>query len=539
MAIDAVTIGPFKGGLNNVSQAGEASDTELVEMVNMGVTVDGAITSRLPMHEVKGISGSIYDAYEVLGIYRQNALTWYLIFQERNGTGWDVKAAIGGDMTAPVVIRTTINEFNKVSAYVQVKDFGYFCASPGESAGLIGFKWKPATAYVEIPAMPRGECMVSFKNRLWITGTDAATTNSTMWFSTIDSTGIKVETWNTSVDYFEVAPGEGGYITALIALNSSLVVFKNDGTWRFSYATSPSKGIVDKISGTIGAANKNVVVEFNSLVYSYDQGRLYELVNNTFSPINREVAFREDTEAIHSANGTELSAVGMNLVLRYFNALYVYNSETGTWCQWRSKVGIPGKFIELPADSNSSKPSTYIAPSRGFRDKKGEKVKYGMIWLEGEYSDTPGLEEIECVIRTKSYDYKAPAVYKRLFWWGMDHKSYLTFTATVIPTVKKRMPTWGELKAAQFTWGNIKPGTWGDPYKGRGLNTSVSDSFDVSSEHTDNGRIFSKIKKSLRFRQVAYEVRMLTNGDKQTGPVKIFSFVTYVTAKHNVVDKNN
>lgn len=533
MAIDAVTIGPFKGGLNNVSQSGESADTELVELVNMSVTTDAALTSRPPMKVMGGLKSSL-DAFDILGIYRETPNLWHLIVQERVATGWEVKAFAMGDSTRSAVVRAATGISDKVSAFVQVNNMGYFCAITG--AVMNGFKWRPGTTFADIATMPKGHCMVSFKSRLWITSQQTAENNSRMWFSTIDSGGIKIETWNVATDYLDVAPGEGGYVTAIVALNSSLVIFKNDGAWRYSYSTSPAKGVVDKISGTIGAANKNVVVEFNNLVYTYDQGKLYELVNNNFSAINRKVEFREDSEAVHIALGTDLSAVGTNLILRYFNALYVYSGETATWSQWRSKVGVPGKFIELPADSNNSKPSVYIAGSRGTA-KTGDPVPFTMIQLEGDNSSVLPVEDIECVIRTKSYDYKAPSVYKRLFWWGIDHKSNMTFTTLAIPVVKKRMPTWAEMKA--FTWKEAEQGTWGNPLKWRANQVSVSDSFDVTNEQTENGRIFSKIRKSLLFRQISYEVRMHTQGNASTGPAKIFSLVTYVSAKHNVVDKNN
>lgn len=537
MAIDGVTIGPFKGGLNNISNSGESADTEVVELINMGLTVDGALTSRLPMRYKDGFGNKAPT--DLLGIYRETPSLWYLITQFQNSKGgWTVKAYPMGEETGSIEIRATENLFNKVTAFVQVNDFGYFCANPGPSAGLVGFKWKPGTSYTDIPTMPRGKNMVSFKSRLWITGTETAEYNSRMWFSTIDSGGIKIDTWNTSVDYFDVAPGEGGYVTALIALNSSIVVFKNDGTWRFSFASTPSKGTVDKVSGTIGAANSRVVVEFNNLIYTYDQGKLYELVNNNYSAINKKIEFRDDNSAPALATGTDLSVIGTDLILRYFNALYVFSGETGTWSQWRTKLGIPGKFLGLPSDSNSSKPSTYLASSVGDEKRDGSPTStYSLIQLEGDYSSTTPVEDIECVVRTKAFDYKAPAVYKRLFWWGIDHKSYQTFTASAIPVVKRRQPTWGELKS--YKWGEAKKGAWGNPLKWKNIVTTVSDSFDSSNEQTENGRIFSKIKKSLRFRQIAYEIRMKTQGNASTGPVKIFSLITYVTPKHNVVDKNN
>lgn len=535
MAIDAITIGPFKGGLNNVAQSGESTDTEVVDLVNMGVTTDGALTSRPPFRWIDGFNSTLAP-YEILGVYRESSTRWYLIIQERNNfDGWTIKVYENANIVDAETIRTTMKPSEKFTAFVQVGEFGYFLADTYADT-ISCFKWKPRSAYADISGMPKGKLMVSYKSRLWVTGTDAASTNSRIWFSTIDTAGIKLDTWNQAVDYFDVAPGEGGYITAVVALNSSMVVFKNDSAYRWSFGTTPAKGVVDRISTSVGAANKNVVVEFNNLVYTYDQGKLYELVNNSFSAINRRIEFVADPEVKVEAEGTDLSVVGTNLVLRYFNALYIYSGETGTWSQWRSEKGIPGKFTALPSDSNSSKPTVYWAPTVP-RRISGQVTRFYMIQADGDYSSLLPVENIECVMRTKAFDYKNSSTFKRLFWWGIDHKSSMTFTAKAIPIVKRRLPTWKE--AASYTWGDLAAATWGNPLKGTEFSTVVSDDFDVSNEQTDNGRIFSKIKKSLRFRQISYEIRMKTRGDVSTGPVKIFSLTTYVTGKHNVVDKNN
>ena len=64
---------------------------------------------------------------------------------------------------------------------------------------------------------------------------------------------------------------------------NNLIIFKNDGTWRFTYASDPAGGSVDKISGSVGCASKNAVVDFENYLYVYDQGRVYELVNSGFA----------------------------------------------------------------------------------------------------------------------------------------------------------------------------------------------------------------------------------------------------------------
>jgi hypothetical protein len=493
-----------------------------------------------------------------------------------------------------------------------------------------------------------------------------------------------------------VAPGESGFITAMLPLNNSILIFKNDGTWRFSYPGSPSKGQQDKISGYIGAANQLCVVDFENYVYVYSQGRLYELINNIYNQINRTVRFSLDGKGVDgNANDVSLSVVTRRLVFRYYNSLYVYFIDTKTWSQWRSYAGTPGRFYQLPADNSSANQSIYVAASQGnaqapkadyYKDPTfslpatqsfisgnagsgfpcsfsngtvtitrtgtsstlyvsfpgtgdnrltngttngafddiigypGQKFKYtydytktgtvagnlAVVWLLKDgttnYSllaltagtgqtlsivapdkaikgrlyirctnftltDTITLanlkfertadtspftlitvsdiykasantiEYMECLVRTKSFDYQAPSAYKRMFWWGLDVKTVRTITTRAIPVAKQLPITWGQLSS--YTHDQLSAGTWGNPLSYLNTSITVIDSADVSNSLTENGRLFVKILKALRFRQMSFEVSMTTLGNADTGPCKVFSITSYVLPKESAVAKVN
>jgi hypothetical protein len=491
-----------------------------------------------------------------------------------------------------------------------------------------------------------------------------------------------------------VAPGESGFITAMLPLNNSILIFKNDGTWRFSYPGSPSKGQQDKISGYIGAANQLCVVDFENYVYVYSQGRLYELINNIYNQINRTVRFNLDSKGVDgNANDVSLSVVTRRLVFRYYNSLYVYFIDTKSWSQWRSYAGTPGRFYQLPADNSSANQSVYIAASQGnaqapktdyyvdptfslastqsfiqanagstfpcafangvltvthtgatgttrlafpgtgdnrlgnvandFADiiaYPGQRFKHtydftktgaitGSItatWLlkDGSYAssgatlvagtgqtglftapdkairarfyfkidnfastDTVTLtnmrferttdtspftlitvsdiyrasantvEYMECLVRTKSFDYQAPSAYKRMFWWGLDVKTVRTITTRAIPVAKQLPITWGQLSS--YTHDQLSAGTWGNPLSYLNTSITVIDSADVSNSLTENGRLFVKILKALRFRQMSFEISMTTLGNADTGPCKVFSITSYVLPKESAVAKVN
>lgn len=669
-----VVIGPFIGGLNNVSKAGESEDAEVVDLINFEVTTDKALTSRPPIQIVTGsnLAGATVT-WTVLGIYRLTNSSWYVIVQKAVGSDWSVGHMLLGDAASYVQIKLITGTANKVTAMVQVNDTLYFSTGLGSTQN--GFYWKFGDgAVTETPTMPKGYTMVVFKSRIWLAGQDDANNGSTLWFTTIDSSGVlKFDTWTTSTDFIKVAPGEGGNITALLALNNSIIVFKNDGTWRFSYPSKPSQGQIDRLSGTIGAAGPMCVAEFENYVYVYDQGKVYELVSNVFTQINRIVKFEADTSAVDvtSTYGADLSVVSRRLILRYFNTLYSYNLDTRAWSQWRSSIGVPGKFWELPADSNSSSASKYIAASQGltqnstgnlltsdkmdqtyiqsqagsnftitttgssitavcnvnsnltlflngeqgtsnfdlpigggyrvrvegnatasivvnviFKLKNGTTSTLSSTPLTGVFSHTTtspidaiqcyvtltkasmvatntvtisalsvsrasttapvnllliqddyvisssSVEYIECTIRTKSYDYQAPTMRKRLFWWAIDAKTNQKMRTRTIPIAKALPVTHAALAA--YTHSQLSFGTWGNPTSFLNPTLVIIDSQELANSATENGRILAKNFKSLRFRQISFEVTMKTFGESTTGPCKLFGITSYVLPKEKV-----
>lgn len=361
-----VKIGPFVGGLNNVSLAGESKDNEVVELINYELALDTSLVSRPPIEIITGTGGLTTNRWDVLGIYRITAGDWYIIVNKPTGaTTYDVNAYPLGDFaTTPITIKTTTGLNNRIVSFAQYNDWCYFNVAFG--ATDTGFRWKFAFAVAPIAAMPRGTVMVSWKDRLWVTGTGNATDGNYVWFSKVDATGPHPETWDTAVDFFNTDPGFGGLNTAMLALTNSILIFKADATYRFSFPAAPKNGEIVKLSGQVGAAGTNSVIGFENFCYIYDQGRIYELINQKFTQINLNVIFKVAPDSPDAlAPGVDLSIINRRLVVRYFNTLYSYSIDTRTWSQWKLEAGTPGKFLEVPSDSSSSTPSTYVAASQG------------------------------------------------------------------------------------------------------------------------------------------------------------------------------
>lgn len=377
----SIKIGPFKKGLNNISQSGECEDDEVVKLVNFEVALDTSLTCRPPIEVVNGslITTANYSLYKVFGIYRVSVTEWYVIAQYQTGASqWTLAAILNGDPTSTVI---TINTFTAAtdvaSCYAQWNDTCYFNTSAG--ASNVGFRWKKGDSAVTLNntsnfVMPHGDILFSWKSRLWTVDLKTAANGNTIYYSYIDATaGALPYEWRAnggaaSTDTFPVDQGSGGFITAILPLANSLLIFKSDSTYRFSYASDPSKGQIDKLSDYIGCSNQYSVVNFENYVYLLHQGRVYELINNLFIQINKLVYFQPDgdNQAVDSAAATvAMSAVSRRIIVQYNNTMYVYGIDTKTWSQWRSNSGTPGRFYALPQDPASANPLQYIAASQG------------------------------------------------------------------------------------------------------------------------------------------------------------------------------
>lgn len=656
---NAIKIGPFLGGLNNMSTAGEARDNELTELVNMEVAKDQSLTMRAPMALIPGATryvsaGNAGLHWDMLGIYRVTENEWYLIAQRGiSATTIEVRAYANGDVTTDgTLIKSITGTANRITGMAQFSDYLYFLVGPGSSSPC--FRWKRDTTAADITTMPKGNILLSWKSRLWVSGTLNATNGDRVWFSTVDAEGPKPNTWATN-DYFNVAPGEGGFVTALIASFNNLIVFKSDGTWRFSYPSSPKQGTIDKISGQVGAATSTSVVEFENFIYVYDNGAVYELVNSNFSRINTFVQFKEDPQAVDGyAPGVDLSIVNRRLFVRYFNALYVFSIDTKAWSLWRSYAGVPGRWIELPANSLSSSASTYMAGAKGetqaptalIKDKRasgsvtlpaseefivfnntanndpevfdipgtpssritlkataeeiqpGAKIQltfmlstggiavssydlalganswdivhhnsgivlnvrlvhtpgsgptrvsnielnrpvgpsaYGVMRFNDVYSESDIPEEyIEASLLTKTYDYQAATSFKRLFYWGADLVTPEPIHAEARPVGKRNKITWGDLE--RYTHAELEQGTWGNPLSWLTRSSAVVSMTDANVDISENGRFYVKLAKNLRFRQIAFYLRLTSLGNKATGPAKVFALTTLVNPKKDTID---
>lgn len=340
-----VFLGPFSGGLATSFgiNSGALADNELTRLVNMHVMDDGSLMARGP---IESIPVSVTDTggtplspatSRVLGIYYQDKTIWHLIVVIGN----KLVALLRGDPKSVETIRTFTSFAEAPLDMAQFDTYMYFV-----SRDLVGFKWAPGSAAVNVTGMPRGSSIVFLKGRLFIGGTMAAGTASRVYYSHIDKTGVFPDTWNGK--YFDVGYGKGGQITALVDFNEEIYIFKEMSVHKHSYSSSIDTAAINDISVSVGAEDSFHVVKANSSIYVYYRGAVYEYFNGYFGKISTQLDFIEEDNTDFYSSSIVLGSMGQYITLSFRSNFYVYNLQTKAWSTWRTGFGVPNRFTSLP-----------------------------------------------------------------------------------------------------------------------------------------------------------------------------------------------
>lgn len=511
-----VKIGPFAGGLNTYSEPSAVGDNEAVNLVNFNVDLDGSIYSRPPVRikdAAAAVPGVASGEMKLLGFYVDPATDIkYLIastpaftyFRRESDNAW---VAITGTFGA--------------SSFVQYQNKAYLVAPP-DSANP-GGSWTPAGGFVAIAAMPKGASAVIYKERLFIAGGKLDVTNANRVFF---SNPGDFATWTTSTNFFDVRAGDGQHVVKIQVFQDTIIAFKEDSTYAFSYDSSPSRGAVRVINGSIGCSNVNCVVEYENSLYVHHESSVYQLSNWNFTLINLKVPF--EYRIVYgggtSSTSAALSVLDDMLIVHHFDTIYVFGLRTGTWTKWEVDVAHNfNYFIKVPLDDPSVAQSYYGCA-------RGTGANRVLFWWKNEW-DVSGPEEITCTVTTKSYDFNVPYTFKRLFWWAVDLLSERNMSYVVHPITYTRVVTHNMMNA--FTHNQIL-GTHETPLD---ISIDVSDSLTISN--VAQNRMLLKLLKSLRFRQLTFTISGNTNGSSTQGPMRVYGVTAFVDNKQIVPKEVN
>lgn len=515
MGGEAVSLGPFKGGMHNASGNGDfIADDELLELTNLEVDTDGSLVNRPAVNEFTYTTAGAKDGVRVLGTYLPADGRRFLVIMN-NGSLKLIDLATNTNVV-------TSNAGLSGACVVQYANRLWIIPGPTDTAGNGGyFEALTATAptFTTVAAIPRGGATFLYKERIWVVAGVAATTNtSRLSFSAIgDATS-----W-PGINFIDVEPGNGEKLVYGLVLNNDVILFKQHSTYRFTYDTDPAKSILSKISSNIGAPAANCAVTYdNNNVYVMHDSSVYELFNYTFTRISDKIDMSQDSDlTLYAADIYGLSLYRDRLFARYYSHLYVYSLKTGTWSQWVtdrkfSRVTVlPTTDIGLDIAYAATATTAQTGKIFYFQDSRTLNVGTG--------------ESFTCSITTKMYEYTLPYAFKRLYNWGLTIAT--TGVTTCVATIpnSSRNPTWDELSTK--TWDDLASTPW--DVQGDIMFTNV-----VDSGQGGFAKKYYKLGQSFRFVRAFFTIssQAMPNNIADTS-VRIFDITTFIKQGQRVAER--
>lgn len=517
---EALRLGPFVGGMNIASDPTAVADSELVSCLNFELDIDGSLISRPPIVETTGNSATWTERIVIIGrgVFPEGN---YIIGSNANGT-----YAFNGTTW------TTISSSLNSHVALQYQDFVWIPPSPTSTGD--GGKWSPSAGFTADVNMPHAYSAIFHKSRMFVVpGNDHTTPNKSRLRFTDPITSATF-TW-TSTNIIDVSPGDGQVLQDLLVVDDNLMLFKTDSTFILAYDVKPTDAILRQISSTIGVTTKRCVAQYEDSVFAYHEGNVYEIMNYDFARINLKVPFVYDSTVPSGTRQEEvfLSLLGDRLVVGYYNKRYVYGLKTRTWSEWKSENSTLhnfGPLVQYPANPTQSVRVKYYA---GSSISNIENVVYV---LDGHDSTTKeGIigtpVDIICKIKTKNYDLADSHHFKKLMWWGADILTTRNVTGVANPIANTFRVTWAQMGVN--TWGTYSTRTWGTP---------LTENAAVTTPITNNSvisRLFVKFLKTLRFRQINFEVILTNDGTTGQGPARVFTLTAIVGSKQTVPKQVN
>jgi hypothetical protein len=495
-------LGPFTGGLNNFSDPTSIKDTELAVCKNFDFDVDGTLISRPPVTQ-DSVTGPITGQnIDLLGYFRSQTGSVYLI----------------GSTTSAIYYLSSgtwnlITNTYAADCAIQYLDKMWIPAIPGSANP--GGSWDPSGGFSAVASMPKGSAIAIFKERLWIAAGKSETVNgSRLYFS-----GIGDGTAWAGADFLDPNKGDGQKLVDIYALSSNLFLFKENGTYVLQYDSSPSKGVINPVSKTIGVADIRCIAQYENILYIFHGGFLYELINYQFNKTNIRNNITKGAAGSYLTN-IWVALVGNRIVVFYYGNYFIFYLFTRTWSQWTFTSPV-ARFYYTPDSANAGSLASYVSNSNAV----GNEHTY--TFLDG-FQASRSESGVHARIETKIYDLNSPNLFKKLYWWGADVLVNGTVDAYAVPVIYNFTVTWAQM--ASFTWADVINNTWARPSE-----TDISVHEIVSSIGAI--RKFLKFMKSMRFRN-AYFILDFTITD-WVNPSRIYSITPVVAVKQQVPKTTN
>jgi hypothetical protein len=320
-------------------------------------------------------------------------------------------------------------------------------------------------------------------------------------------------------DFFDVSPGDGQSITAIVSGADEVFIFRNRSTYYFKYSVDiNTESSLQQIDANVGADNQHCVVkyEFSYLVLS--NGKFYRFVSYLYYPLNEQNKLELRPKQLSGYDlSSSVSVLGRRAIIWYSGQVYTVSLELGTWATWTS-VHQPAYFKLAPrvvGDVSSDVAYGITGVTGG---------SYGIYRIK-ETLNASDSEEMTHTMQTRAYDLNEPGSWKRMYYWTVDiyTQNDIVGTATPIQAISS-VPSWDSLAA--YTWDQLAAGTWDLPAE---ANSDVITT--VPYLGANPYRVSASFQKDMRFRRCAFKVSTTSNGTSGEGPVRISTITLHAALK--------
>lgn len=545
----------FTGGLNNYFDQSSIDNSELAQLVNFEVAVNGALSSRPPIWVDEDSEGNLTttpaasEPVDFIGVYIEESGTRY---------------AVAITDTATWLLNVTTKAWTQIALFraTDVTQFQNRVVLASATEGQGGY-WENGT-FTNTPTMPALGGIELFQNRFFGYGIEGTSTANTIYWSDITTFGPEGELtsvfdWqddNGEYYYVEIGSGDGQWITAIDQGYNDIVIFRNRSTYRYSYGELPEEGQMQPMQQNIGAETKRSVVKFENAHFVLSGGTLYKYQNWLYYPLNAQRINFGRNQDFEKRFEHSVSIVGRRCVVWHDGRIYSYNLDNGTWSEWQSLSRV-GYFITIPRESEDEQNELYFGVSGDADVSSDTQELYGIT----DYSifrirnriaqgNQPGSEEMTCYLRTKIYDFNTPVEFKRLYFWSADIATARQVRAVAFPVVVSEREVrvhWDELSQdgqydnSFYNWDELSQDnvadetfrTWDEP-KQPGTIESVIDDIPAGLN-----RIETKLDQALRFRRISFELYLTCDGTASTSPVQVFSIIPMIGVKAKIAKEAN
>lgn len=265
-----------------------------------------------------------------------------------------------------------------------------------------------------VDGAPAGTAAIVHRDRLFVINSNGTgNINSRLYFSEI----ADFADW-PSVNFIDIVPGEGDFLTALAPLQDNLIIFKTESMHNLFVQGAPSNWVLREVSNEIGCVSRYTPREYEGFLYFVGREGVYVTDGNFFENIAEQLApiFTGRTVNLSNANRDNASFWNDIYVLQMYPETgspryFVFHTLVGGWTEW---------VFAGSVQATSFIPVTTSTPPKGLY--AGDLSSTGKIFQFEESTYTDEGATITCLARSKDYDFGEGINMKRITWGMVERK---------------------------------------------------------------------------------------------------------------------